>query len=64
MVCILCLLRLEVFYNGETGECIDIKDATTGEHFECSEENQIDTGCWDEDGNTELCSATMNEMEK
>lgn len=37
---------------------IETKDNT----YPCTEEVKVDTGCWDEDGNTQLCGASWIEV--
>ena len=52
--CVLCLLNVQIFINAQ-GECLDI--VADGNHYPCTQEVVIDTGCYDEEGNTELCNA-------
>ena len=54
LVCVLCLLNVQIFINAQ-GECLDI--VADGNHYPCIKEVMIDTGCYDGEGNTELCNA-------
>lgn len=64
LICILCLFRIEIYINRDTGECLDILEVASDRHHPCTDENKRDTGCWDEDGNTQLCDAKWIEVEQ
>ncbi len=51
---IFCTLFLMIFVTAE-GECLRIE--TNYGTYPCTEEVKRATGCWDEDGHTQLCGA-------
>lgn len=57
-ICTLCLLAIRIFVTPD-GECLRIE--TNDNIYPCTEEVKVDTGCWDEDGNTQLCGASWIE---
>ena len=58
-ICTLCLLTIRIFMTPD-GECLRIE--TRDNIYPCTEEVKVDTGCWDEDGNTQLCGASWIEV--
>jgi len=61
VVCMLCALNLTIYITKD-GECVRIE--TNYNTYPCTEEVKLDTGCWDEEGNTQLCGARWIEVEK
>ncbi len=59
-VCSLCLLNITIFVTPD-GECIEIH--TKDSIYPCTDEIKRDTGCWDENGETELCGASWIQVE-
>ncbi|MBQ1265437.1 MAG: hypothetical protein IIY06_01535 [Proteobacteria bacterium] len=57
-ICTLCLLAIRIFVTPD-GECLRIE--TNDSIYPCTEEVKVDTGCWAEDGNTQLCGASWIE---
>lgn len=57
--CTLCLLTIRIFVTPD-GECLRIE--TRDNIYSCTEKVKVDTGCWDEDGNTQLCGARWIEV--
>lgn len=58
--CTLCSLTLSIFVTPD-GECLSIE--TKDQIYPCTEEVKLDTGCWDEDGHTQLCGARWLEVQ-
>ena len=58
-MCILCTLLLQILVTAD-GECIEIR--THDNVYPCTEEVKRATGCWDEDGHTQLCGARWIEV--
>ena len=56
ITCLLCAVNLWIFIDNE-GKCIEIRDGQTA--YPCAQYIMIDTGCWDENLETELCGATF-----
>lgn len=54
-LCALCLLSVQIFTSPE-GECLRIE--VNSNSYPCTDEVKADTGCWDEEGNTQLCGAS------
>ena len=60
LICALCLLSLRIFITPD-GECVRIE---TGDNvYPCTDEIKRDTGCWDENDKTQLCSASWIQVE-
>jgi len=57
-LCTLCLLTLHIFVTPD-GECLRIE--TNDNTYPCTEEVKRDTGCWDENDETQLCGASWIE---
>lgn len=57
-LCTLCLLTIRIFMTPD-GECLRIE--ANNNIYPCTDEVKVDTGCWDEDGNTQLCIASWIE---
>lgn len=55
-VCLLCTVNLWIVIDNE-GKCIEIKDEQNT--YPCTEKVMIDTGCWDEQLETQLCGANF-----
>lgn len=60
ILCALCLQGVKILVTPD-GECIEIR--TKDIIYPCADEIKIDTGCWDEQGNTQLCGASWIEVE-
>lgn len=58
-VCMLCTVNLWIIIDSE-GKCIEIRDEQNT--YPCTEFVMIDTGCWDENGDTQLCSAQWEQI--
>lgn len=58
--CTLCLLNLRIFITPD-GECVRIE--TDDNAYPCTDEIKRDTGCWDENGETQLCGASWIQVE-
>lgn len=54
-ICTLCLLTIRIFITSD-GECLRIE--TNNNVYPCTDEVKVDTGCWNEDGETLLCGAS------
>lgn len=59
LVCMLCTVNLWIVIDSE-GKCIEIRDEQST--YPCTEFIMIDTGCWDENGETQLCSAQWEQI--
>lgn len=59
ITCLLCTVNLWIIIDNE-GKCIEIR--TNDNTFPCTKEIMIDTGCWDNDGNSELCNASWEQI--
>lgn len=59
-LCTLCLLIIRIFVTHD-GECLRIE--TRDNIYPCTEEVKVDTGCWDENGETQLCGASWIQVE-
>ncbi len=55
MRCILCLMALQIFVTPD-GACVEIR--TPDGTYPCTDEIKRDTGCWDENMDTQLCAAS------
>lgn len=60
-LCTLCLLNIKIFITPE-GECVEIRE--NDNIYPCTDYIKQDTGCWDEEGNTELCGASWEQVEE
>jgi hypothetical protein len=60
VICTLCLVRIRILVT-PNGECLEIQ--TDKAVYDCTEDVKIDTACWDEDGNTQLCGAKWIQVE-
>lgn len=60
LMCILCTLPLTIYLSPD-GECICIE--TDHADYPCTPETMQDSGCWDEDGHTQLCGARWVEVD-
>ena len=58
---IFCTLLLTILVNAD-GECLRIE--TNYGTYPCTEEVKRATGCWDEDGHTQLCGARWIEVDE
>lgn len=58
--CTLCLLNITIFVTLH-GECIEIH--TPNNIYPCTDEIKQDTGCWDENNETQLCGASWEQVE-
>lgn len=56
----LCALNLTIYITPD-GECLRVE--TNYNDYPCTNEVKLDTGCWDEEGNTQLCGARWVEVE-
>lgn len=54
-LCTLCLLTIHI-YETRDGECLRIE--SKDRVYPCTDEVKVDTGCWDENGETQLCGAS------
>lgn len=54
LVCMLCTVNLWIVIDSD-GNCVEIRDEQTA--YPCAEAVKLDTGCWDENGETQLCAA-------
>jgi hypothetical protein len=54
LTCMLCAVNLWIVIDSD-GNCVEIRDEQTT--YPCTDAVKLDTGCWDENGETQLCSA-------
>lgn len=59
VVCLLCTVNLWIVVDSE-GKCIQIRDEQST--YPCTPFVMMDTGCWDSEGNTELCNASWEQI--
>ena len=59
-LCTLCLFNLRIFITPD-GECVRIE--TDDNAYPCTDEIKRDTGCWNENDETQLCSASWIQVE-
>lgn len=50
----LCTVNLWIIIDSD-GNCVEIRDEQTT--YPCTDAVKLDTGCWNENGETQLCSA-------
>jgi hypothetical protein len=55
----LCTVNLWIAIDSD-GNCVEIRDEQTT--YPCTDAVKLDTGCWDENGETQLCSAQWIEI--
>ena len=60
LVCMLCTVNLWIVIDSE-GKCIEIRDEQNT--YRCTEFVMIDTGCWDENGETQMCAAQLEQRQ-
>ena len=60
-LCFLYLLVIRIFVTAD-GECLRIE--TNYGTYPCTEEVKRATGCWDEDGHTQLCGASFIQVDR
>ena len=60
-LCTLCLLNIKIFIMPD-GECVEVR--TNDRVYPCTDFIKLDTGCWDEEGNTQLCGASWEQIEE
>lgn len=60
-MCILCTLLLQILVTSD-GECIEIR--TRDVVYPCTSEVMQDSGCWDENGETQLCGASWIQVDR
>jgi len=61
LLCTLCLLNIKIFITPE-GECVEIR--ANNSVYPCTDFIKIDTGCWDENQETQLCGASWEQIEE
>lgn len=54
--CLLCHFNVIILVDSD-GECVEIR--TDDNTFPCTDEVKADTGCWDDEGNSQLCGASF-----
>lgn len=62
IICTLCLLNIQIFVT-PGGECVEIR-TDDGSSFPCTDYIKQDTGCFDEEGNGQLCGASWEQIEE
>lgn len=59
--CVLCTLLLQILVTSD-GECIEIR--TRDAVYPCTAEVMQDSGCWDAEGNSQLCGASWIQVDR